>query len=135
MLSSINFRSPIHEGSLILYSSSWTILILHLLVIWANTWVLVPSDTLSDLLWIVVAKPALFMGFLHINAARKLAAGHSMLWQQLFLKYFLASILPIRSRCSSPSVGFSRRSLWVIEYMFDLCFVYPRRHFSSDQFS
>ena len=135
MLSSIIFRSPIDEGSLTLYSSFWTILILHLLIIWATTWVLVPSYTLFGLLWVVVAKTALFSGLLHINTARKLAAGHSMLWQQLFLRYFLASILLVRSRCTSLSVEFPRMSLWVIEYTFDLCFIYPRRHFSSDHLS
>ena len=90
-------RSPIHGRSLTLYSSSWTILILHFLIIWATTWVFVPLDTLSNFLWIVVAKPALFKGLLYINVARKLAAGHLMQWQQLFLRYFLTSILPVHS--------------------------------------
>ena len=135
MLSSIIFRSSIHEGSLTLYSSFWTILILHLLVIWVATWVHVPSDTLSCLLWVVIAKIALFKGLLHINAIRKLVIGHSMQWQQLFLRYFLTSILPIRLRCMSFSVEFPRMSLWVIEYTFYLCFVYSRRHFSSDHLS
>ena len=135
MLSSIIFRSSIHEGSLTLYSFFWTILILHLLVIWVATWVHVPSDTLSGLLWVVVAKAALFKGLLHINAAKKLAAGHSMQWQQVFLRHFLTSILPIRLRCMSFSVEFPRMSLWVIEYTFYLCFVYSRRHFSSDHLS
>ena len=135
MLSSIIFRSSIHEGSLTLYSSFWTILILHLLVIWVSTWVYVPSDTLSCLLWVVIAKIALFKGLLHINAIRKLVIGHSMQWQQLFLRYFLTSILPIRLRCMSFSVEFPKMSLWVIEYTFYLCFVYSRRHFSSDHLS
>ena len=130
-----NYLITVHEGSLTLYSSFWTILILHLLIIWVTTWVLVPSDTLSSLLWVVVAKTVPFRGFLYINAVRKLAVGHSMQWQQLFFKYFLASILPVRSRCTSPSVEFPRRSLWVIEYTFDLCFVYSRRHFSSNHLS
>ena len=72
---------------------------------------LVPSDTLSGLLWVVVARAALFRGLLHINATKKLAVGHSIRWQQLFLRYFLASILPIHSRCTSFSMEFPRRSL------------------------
>ena len=130
MLFSIIFRSLIHEGSLTLYSSFWTILILHLLVIWATTWVLVPSNTLSSFLWVVVAKTALFRDLLHINAARKLVARHLMQWQQLFLRYLLASTLLVRSQCTSLSAEFPKRSLWVIEYTFDLCFVYSRRHSS-----
>ena len=135
MPSFIIFRSSIYEGSLALYSFFWMILILHLLVIWATTWVLVPLNTLFGLLWVVVAKATLFRGLLHINAARKLAAGHSMRWQQLFLRYFLTSILSVHSRYTSPSVKFPRRSLWVIEYTFYLCFVYPMRHFGLDHFS
>ena len=125
-------QSPIHEGSLILYSPFWTILILYLLVIWATTWVSIPSDTLSGLLWVMVANATPFRGLLHINATRKLAVGHLMQWQQqLFLRYFLVSIPPVCSLCTSFSMEFPRRSLWVIGYTFDLCFVYPRRHFSS----
>jgi len=44
-------------------------LILHLLIIWALTWVSVPSDTLFGFLWVVVDKAALFRGLLYINAA------------------------------------------------------------------
>ena len=67
-----------HGRSLTLYSSIWIILILHLLVIWALTWVPVPSDTFFSFLWVVVAKAALFRGLFHINAARKIAIVHSM---------------------------------------------------------
>ena len=111
MLSSIIFRSLIHGGSLTSYSPFWTILILHLLIIWATTWVLVPSDTLSSFLWVVIVKATLFKGLLHINAAKKLATWHSMRWQQLFLRYFLASTLPIRSWCTSLSAKFPGMSL------------------------
>ena len=135
VLSPTIFWSSIHVRSLTLYSSFWTILILHLLIIWATTWVLVPSDTLSGFLWVVVAKAALFRGLLHINVARKLATGRSMRWQQLFFRYFLASTLPVHSRCTSLSAEFPRRSLWVIEYMFNLCFVYLMRYSSSDHLS
>ena len=74
------FWSLPHGGSLTLYSSLWIILILHLLIIWALIWVSVPSDTLFGFLWIVVANAALFMGLLHINAARKVASVHLMQW-------------------------------------------------------
>ena len=92
----------------------------------------VPSDTPSGPLWVGVVKAALFKGLLHINAARKLATEHSRRWQQFFLRYFLAPILPVRSQCTSLSVKFPRRSLWVIENTFVLCFVHPRRQSSSD---
>ena len=86
MLSLTNFRSPLHGGSLTLYSSVWTILALHLLIIWVVTWVLIPSDTPLGLLWVCVAKVTLFRGLLHINAARVLAGVHLMGRQQLFLE-------------------------------------------------
>ena len=86
VLSLINFWSPLHGESLILYSSIWTILILYLLIIYATSWVLVPSDTPSGLLWVGVAKAALFRGLLHINAARVLVMEHLIGRQQLFLE-------------------------------------------------
>ena len=82
------FWSFLHEESFTLYILIWTIFTLHLLIIRALTWVLVPSDTLSGFLWVVVAKVALFRGLLHINAARKVAAVHLMRWWQLSLRYF-----------------------------------------------
>ena len=96
---------------------------------------LVPLDTLLGLLWVVVTKAALFRGLLHINAVRKLVAGHLMRWQQFFLRYFLAPILPVCSTCKPLSVKFPRGSLWAIEYAFDLCFVHPRRQSSSNHLS
>ena len=93
---------------------------------------LVLSDTLSALLWVVIAKAALLRSLLYINVARKLAAEHSMRWQQFFLRYFLTFILPVCSRWTSLSVELPRRLLWMIEYTFDLYFVCPRRHLSSD---
>ena len=77
---SLSFRSLPHGRSLTLYSSLWTILILHLLIIWALTWVSVPLNTLSGFLWVVIANASLFRGFLNINAARKVAVMHSMRW-------------------------------------------------------
>ena len=81
-----NFWSPFHGGSLTLYSSARTILTLHLLNIWALTWVFVPSDTPSSLLCVEVAKVILFRGIFHINAARVLAMGHLIGKQQPFLE-------------------------------------------------
>ena len=65
-----SYRRP-----LTLYSSLWTILVLHLLVINAYTWVHVPSATLSDVLWVAVTQIALFRGFVHINGVKMLAVG------------------------------------------------------------
>ena len=124
--------SFIHGGSVLLYSPFWTILILHLSIIWATTWVFVPSDTLLGFLWVVVAKAALFRGLLHINAARKLDAGHSMRWQQLFLRYFLSLILLERLGGTSLSLELLGSSLWAIGYAFDLCKAYPRGRSSLD---
>ena len=93
---------------------------------------LVPLDTLSGLLWVVVAKAALLKSLLHINVARKLAAWHSMRWQQFFHRYFLTSILPIRSWCTSFSMEFPRRLLWVIEYTFDSFLTFPLARYLWD---
>ena len=67
-------------GSFPLYSPSWTLFTLHLLIIWVATWILVPSDTPSDLLWVVVAQATLFKSLLHVNAARKIVVMHLMRW-------------------------------------------------------
>ena len=45
---------PSNGRSLTLYSYIWTILVLHLLVIQAYTWVHIPLATPSDILWVVV---------------------------------------------------------------------------------
>ena len=75
------FTVPLVRGrSLTLCNSSWIILILHLLIIYAITWVLVPSDTFFSFLWVAIAKTVLFRGLLHINAIRKVAAMHLMWW-------------------------------------------------------
>ena len=78
---SLDFFPPIPLRFLTLYTSPWLIFSLHLLIIQTITWVLVPSDTLSNPLWDGVVKAALFRGLLHINVARKLAAKHLMRWQ------------------------------------------------------
>ena len=68
-------------------------LALHLSVVQATTWVLVPNDTLTGPLWVGATKATLFRGLLHINAARELVAKYSMRWWQFFLRYFSALIL------------------------------------------
>ena len=77
---SLFFQSLLHEESFTLYILLWTIFTLHLLIIWALTWVPVPSDTLSGFLWAVVAKVALFKDLLHINATKKVVTVHLMRW-------------------------------------------------------
>ena len=91
------FRPLSHGGSFILYISLWTIFILHLLIIWALTWVLVPSDTFFSFLWVVVTKTVLFRGLLYINTARKVAVVHLMRWWQLSFRYFWVSFLLVCS--------------------------------------
>ena len=108
---SLFFPPPSHEGSLTLYSSIWIIFILHLLIIWALTWVLVPSDTFSGFLWVVVAKTALFKGLLHINVVRKVAAVHLIWWWQLSLRYFNVSFILVCSFSYVPSRMFMRHVL------------------------
>jgi len=74
------FSSFLHEESFTLYILLWIIFTLHLLIIRTLTWVLVPSDTLSGFLWVVVAEVVLFRGLLHINAARKVVSMHLIRW-------------------------------------------------------
>ena len=100
------FWSLSHGGSFTLYISVWTIFILHLLIIWAFSWVPVPSDTLFGFLWVVVANAVLFRGLLHINAARKVVAVHLMRWWQLSLRYFWVSFLLVCSWGMSLSLEF-----------------------------
>ena len=66
---------PYWGRSLTLYITLWSILVLHLLVIDAHTWVHVPSATPSNILWAVVTQIALFRRHIHINGARMLAVG------------------------------------------------------------
>ena len=56
---------PLHPqgGSFPLYSPSWTLFTIHLLIIWVATWVFVPSDILSDLLCVVVVYDVPFLFF------------------------------------------------------------------------
>ena len=66
---------PSYGRSLTLYSSLWTILVLHLLLIHAYTWVHVPLAAPSDVLWVAMTQIALFRGHVHINGARMLVVG------------------------------------------------------------
>ena len=63
------------EISVLIYPSPPFILLLHLLVIHAYTWVHVLSATLSSALWATVALIALFRSHIHINGVRELAEG------------------------------------------------------------
>ena len=131
-----NFPSLLHGGSLILYSYIWTILILHLLIIWATTWVLVLSDTPSGLLWVEVAKATLFRGFLHINAARVLVVEHLMRRQQFFLELLYRHALV----CLPVVLIFFSGRLWKIVFagkspFFYLGLGWPRTELSSARFS
>ena len=63
------------EISVVIHHSPLFILLLHLLIIHAHTWVHVPSATLSDALWAAVAPIALSRGHIHINGVRVLAVG------------------------------------------------------------
>ena len=62
------------------------ILALHLLIMQATTWVLVPSNTLLNPLWVAATKATLFRGLLHINAAMRFGKMHYMWWQPLSLQ-------------------------------------------------
>ena len=52
------------------------ILVLHLLIVQATTWVLVQSNTFLNPLWVGATKTALFGGLLHINVARRFGGMH-----------------------------------------------------------
>ena len=58
-----------------IYPSLPFILLLHLLVIHASTWVHVPSATPSGTMWAAVASITLSRGHIHINGVRVLAVG------------------------------------------------------------
>ena len=132
---SFSFLPP-HEGSFTLYNSPWIILTLHLLIIWALTWVFVQSDNLFGFLWVVVAKTVvLFKGFLHINEARRVAVMHSMRWKQLSPRYFWISITLVCLWCTSLSLELLGRSPWLSWYIPELFPDYSRRCSSSNHLS
>ena len=77
LFSFLIFFDPLLMGSLLPYIVSFlTILIVHLSIIQTFTQISVPSVLLSGSLEMVVVENTLFKGFLHINAARKVAAVH-----------------------------------------------------------
>jgi len=104
---SCDFSIPIHGGSFTLYSSLQTILILHLSIIQAVTRVLVPSDTLSALLWVIVAKAALFKGSSPHKCGQKVSCRVFNAVATTFLRYFLAPILPVCFNMHAPLSGVS----------------------------
>ena len=69
------FAIPHSWGSLSLYITFQSILTLHLLIVQATIWVLIPSAIFPNPLWVAATKVALFMGPFIINAARTLV-GH-----------------------------------------------------------
>ena len=71
-LPSINFSCPIPGGFLTLYTSFPLILALHLLIMQVATWVLIPSATFSNFLWVAATKVILFKGHFLINAVKSL---------------------------------------------------------------
>ena len=66
---------PFCGRSLTLYGSLRSILILHLLVILAQTWVRVLSAAPSDVLWATVTQIALSRGHVYISGVRMLVMG------------------------------------------------------------
>ena len=88
LLSLSLFPSPFHEESSTLYSFFWIIFTLHMLIIWTLTWVLVPSTTFLNSLWVALAKVALFRLPFHINVASKVAVVQLIRWCQPSLRYF-----------------------------------------------
>ena len=103
--------------SLTLHRSQWTILTLHLLIIWALTQVSVPSDTLSGSLWVAVVKIVLFRGLFHINVARKVTTVHLMQWEQLSFRYFWVPFFLACLWGTSLSLELLWRSLSSLEYI------------------
>ena len=94
-----------------LYSPFWIIFTLHRLIIWTLTQVLIPSATFPNSLWVALAKVALFIRLLHINAASKVAIVHLMWWCQSSLRYFQVLFLLPRPWSSFLSMNLLGRSL------------------------
>ena len=79
--------SPLSYGRpLTLYSFFWTILVLHLLVIHAYTWVHVPSATPSDILWIAVVEGKFFTPYGFISLATRTTSILSWILGEYILK-------------------------------------------------
>ena len=95
-LSLLLFSDPLFLGGLSHYIVSfYTILIVHLFIIQAPTWVYVPSAIFFGSPWMVVVEIALFRGLLHINTASEVATVNLMRWWQpllLDISVFLSSL-------------------------------------------
>ena len=121
----LRFSSSSLGDFYILYRSSPIIWALHLLIIQTSTWAHVPSDTLINLLWVAVAKVALFRGLLFINAARRVVVMHLMWWWQPLLRYFgFPSFLRIQGMDYN---GWDAPLIWILQCL--------RRNSSSNMFS
>ena len=115
---SLNFPIPIHGDFLLLYSILQLIMALHLLTIWASTWVPVPSDIPLLFLWVGLAKITLFSCLLYINAAGKVASLHLMrqLWlppEHLAFSFYLGRFLIVYRECVGLPFGASEETLLV----------------------
>ena len=122
---SVFSRPPLLRDSYILYRPSFIIWALYLLIIQTPTWAPVPSDILTNSLWVAVTKVALFRGLLFINAARRVAVVHLMWWWQLLLGYF-GSPFFLRA-WSDGYISWDASLTWTLER--------PRRNYSSNVFS
>ena len=92
-------KPPSCGSSLALYMSFWSILVLHLLVIHAHTWVHIPSATLSDALWAVVTQIALSRGSRPHKWGQDVSCGYLIRrWQTLLelLLYHAPMVGPLR---------------------------------------
>ena len=98
------FRSLSHGDFLLLYSTLQLVIALHLLTIWASTWVPVPSDIPLLFLWVALAKIILFSCPFYINAVGKVAPLHLMrqLWlppERLAFSFYLGRFLTVYRAC------------------------------------
>ena len=110
------FRSPPYGDFLLLYSILQSIMALHLLTIWAFTWVPVPLDIPLLFLWVALAKIILFSCPLYINAAGKVASLHLMwqLWlppERLAFSFDLGRFLTMYRACIGLPFGASEETL------------------------
>ena len=106
--------SPILKGSLSLYISFQLILTLYLLIVQAITRVLIPSATLSNLLWVAATKATLFRSPFINNVARTLVRRIKCGGDNFSLNCSY-SIPPCASYCTHPFFGerFGRLPLMV----------------------
>ena len=93
LLSLSSFFFLFWEIFVVIYPSPSFIILLHLLVIHAHTWMHVPSATLSGALWAAMAPIALSRGHVHINGVRVLAVGIQYEGDNFFWGYFSTMLL------------------------------------------